>query len=309
MINGITHENEGCDIKEFDKELLSNIEEIYICPSFKCNIACKHCTLHNDYKKTSISNIIDTLDFIKNFSTNQLSYDLFGGEPLLNSMDDIKLLLSHMNGEKQISTNLLLFDKKWTDIFKEFDTINTSFDTSRFFNHDILNVWENKLNQIRCLNIPINIMTVLNNELINTYTPKEFVKLMTERFKPYSIDFEYHIGSDCDDKQALDNWLLDLYKNGLDDSVYFRQYHKIKRSIYTDGSIKYIDCSKSLTILPNGNVHKYCAYYENDILKSKCYTCRYFKYCNGGCPLVNKCTYPISLHEEIINESNIFKIN
>ena len=68
--NGITHENNGFNITEISKDKLREANEIYICPSFLCNLNCPHCTLKNLPTQLELEKIEQTLEYINKNSWN-----------------------------------------------------------------------------------------------------------------------------------------------------------------------------------------------------------------------------------------------
>lgn len=59
------------------------MEEVYVCPSFICNLDCPHCTLKNLPITSNWEGIFNTLECITDNAGNNVLFDLFGGEPLI----------------------------------------------------------------------------------------------------------------------------------------------------------------------------------------------------------------------------------
>lgn len=298
--NGITHENNGFDITEISKDKLREANEIYICPSFLCNLNCPHCTLKNLPTQLELERIEQTLEYINKNSGNKVLYDLFGGEPLL-LQDFVLERLYKKISQKQfvISTNLLNLRDSIIPIFKEAKWINTSWNPRRF---DIVQsqIWQENINILHKNDIKINLMITLTPDLLIGLSPVEFIKFISI-FKPYSLDLDYVIGEDFTAKRLaeIDNWLCGLYTH-WDIPTKFDIADNIKNSILTGK--KYRDCSNHYTILPSGNIKPGCAYYETDVDKSNCLYCEYYPWCNGACRLQKDCTFPKRLFRIIERE-------
>lgn len=291
MINGVTHENEGFNVKILNKDKLANMSEVYICPSFLCNLNCPHCTLKNLPQQLELAKIEETLDYINENSGNKVLYDLFGGEPLLLPTFYLERLYKKLVKKHYlVSTNLLNYKEEHLFLFKKADLINTSWNPLRFTTKQF-EVWKNNIKLLQENNIRINLMVTLTQDLITNYNPKVFLDFIN-KINPYSLDLDYVIGNDNTNLKDIDSWLCELYK-GWNVNTSFGIIENMKHSLLY--GTKYKDCSNHYTILPSGNIKPGCAYYECDVDKSICYVCELFLWCNGACRLQSKCTFPKKL--------------
>ena len=297
--NGITHENNGFNITEISKDKLREANEIYICPSFLCNLNCPHCTLKNLPTQLELEKIEQTLEYINKNSGNKVLYDLFGGEPLLLQDFVLERLYKKISQKKFIiSTNLLELRDSIIPIMKKAEWINTSWNPRRFDTCQ-MQIWQENINKLHENDIKINLMITLTKDLLYL-TPVEFLHFISA-FKPYSLDLDYVIGEDFTEArlQEIDNWLCGLYANWNIPTI-FDIADNIKKSILYGK--KYKDCSNHYTILPSGKVKPGCAYFETDVDKTKCYCCELYPWCNGSCRLQTACTLPKNLFRIIKRE-------
>lgn len=112
--------------------------EVYLIPTYKCNLNCPHCQITNN----SADNFDNFLNTYKNIFSDvkdqkNISYVLFGGEPLLNGYDKLyKLIEFGKSINKPICTttsNLLLLDDKLLDLLLLNNIIiGTSWNPHRF---------------------------------------------------------------------------------------------------------------------------------------------------------------------------------
>lgn len=297
MINGITHENQGFNIINLESDKLSKINEVYICPSFLCNLNCPHCTLKNLPSKMNVDSICNTLSYLNKNSGNNLIYDLFGGEPLLLNVEIINRIYNIIKERKYlVSTNLLHYNEsKHSSLFKDAEWINVSWNPKRFTN-DQYKLWIKILDSLKLFKL--NAMVTLTNDLITDFTPQEFIKLL-KQWDVYSIDFDYFIGKDDENDELIDNWLCELY-DIWDIKTKYNIADGIKNALLTN--TRYKDCSNHYTIMPSGNIKYGCAYWETDVIKTKCLMCELYSFCNGGCRLETKCTFPKKLYYKIRDE-------
>lgn len=304
MINGITHENQGFDVRNLPLNKVKNMSEVYICPSFLCNLNCPHCTLKNLPQQLELARIEETLDYINENSGDMVLYDLFGGEPLLLPIFYLRRLHKRLIKKHYlVSTNLLNYNQEHLFLFKDADLINTSWNPHRF-NKDQFTLWLDNYKKVWYEKIPINLMVTLTEDLIKECPPEKFLDLL-RALQPYSLDLDYVIGKDNTSLEDIDNWLCELYHNWTDLETHFGIVENMEKSLLY--GFKYKDCSNHYTILPSGNIKPGCAYYECDVDKSICYACELFPWCNGACRLQSKCTFPKKLFnlvkEKICNQN------
>lgn len=299
MINGITHKNMGKLISDYDDVKLRKANEVYVCPSFACDLRCPHCTLKNLPFGTEIDLICNTIKVLNSFNNKSLIYDIFGGEPLLLKQEYIDKLFEVICGQRYlVSTNLLNYDKdKHYDLCKNALWINVSWNYIRLSDEQYI-IWLDNIRKLQKDDIKVNLMVTLTDDLIRNVTPEDFYQKILE-WKPYSMDLDYFIGEDNNNADLIDEWMLKLYELWKTDTK-FNMVENMKEALSCNG--KYKDCSNHYTIMPNGYLKTGCAYYETDVVKTKCLMCEIFPFCNGGCRLETKCTFPKKLFYLIKDE-------
>lgn len=308
MRNGVTHENLGFPVQNLSKEKLNKIREVYICPSFACNLRCPHCTLKNiNNGKLELPAIINSIKYIKEMAGKDLTFELFGGEPLLLQKDVISAIYQEIKDYPYyVSTNLLPFEfEKHIEILKGASWVNSSWNPKRFDspNGDDYDLWRKNMLALQDLGIKVNLMITLTSDLVYDYTPQEFIELIRQ-WNPFSIDLDYVIGEDNTSLERIDDWILDLYNNWNLDTILDPADNIRVVLLNPTLNRHYRDCWNHYTILPTGNIKPCCPYYECDVDKTPCYCCELFYICNGGCRLESKCTFPKKLFYKIKEELN-----
>ena len=306
MKNGITHNNVGININECLDSVLKEADEVYICPSFGCNLNCPHCTLKNVRNEGNIKSIVNSIKKIKLYNPN-VSFTLFGGEPSLLK-DNILLVIRDAIGENNysVSTNLINFSDAFLQVLKEADLPDTSWNPKRFHTPELYNKWLENLKVLKDNNITFELMITLTKDLIEQ-NPQKFIDKVLEWNVKY-IKLEFMIGDDTLNPEDVDNWLVSLYhlwysnkKLKNFENVLFSRI----RDVAFNGAEWEGNCNKTLTILPSGNIKERCPYYEYQLQKAECYNCEYFNYCKGGCPIQEKCVFPKKLFDLIKKEKNV----
>lgn len=154
----------------------NHVEKIIL--TEKCNLNCKYCYQTNK-KNISIDKeiLLRRLDFLKeklkNNEFNSLYISLFGGEPLLEK-EKIKLIIDYFkeynNVNFQITTNGLLFDEEYFNLFKSIkNNIEITISLDGREKGNILRTNKNNtkkiINNIQYLiknNFNVNIFTCIN---------------------------------------------------------------------------------------------------------------------------------------------------
>lgn len=306
MKNGITHDNIGINIKDCYKKVLEEADEVYICPSFGCNLNCPHCTLKNIRNEGDIGSIINSINIIKSVNPN-VSFTLFGGEPSLLK-DEVLLAIRNAIGESDysVSTNLINFSDTFLQILKEADLPDTSWNPQRFYTKDLYDKWLNNIKILKDNNIIFELMITLTKDLIGK-DPQEFIDKVLEWGVKY-IKLEFMIGDSTLNPENVDEWLVKLYKlwysnkdlNSYENVLFDRIRDVAFNNVEWEGN-----CNNTLTILPSGNIKERCPYYECKIIKEECYNCEYYRYCKGGCPIQDKCVFPKKLFNIIKKERDV----
>lgn len=262
-----------------------------------CNLKCKHC-----YKtqKNTRCNIEKAKEFI--IAEKPLAVVLFGGEPLLETnLDIVEELINFCNtrGAKCFVSSNLTFDltDRHIKIIKQLADINTSFNINRWTSANQFEKWlENgiKLKSIK----DVSCACTLDRDLISE-SPERMHNLF-QTFPFLQFCFEPYIGLDKAKNEDIDNWLCKYYEISKNDyvldflfqSIIAKFYGKnisarfdpkcwkISKVLHTDGHITC--CPISQVDITNGRE------ILNNLYKPKeqCLNCKWFKYCEGICPLM-----------------------
>lgn len=283
------------DVRELTEEELKNIHEIYVCPSYQCNLKCPHCFIHLRKDNMNVENICETIGYLNEHCPG-VSYTLFGGEPLLLSTNTLDQLVGAFDkNEYSVSTNLLNYEKD-----KHFDLLNngvlhdTSWNQTRFTPTQY-NKWVKILNELSNDGVKMELMITLTKDLIETPVVDFFE--MVKELKASHIKLEYMIGDDSIDFEDVDRWLCELFKM-WDTQMVNVLFQKLK--LISLGESKWEDhCKYTYTITPSGKIKRGCPYNEGKELTPlyNCLLCEYNSVCSGGCKLQTKCTFPKKLYE------------
>lgn len=298
MQNGITHNNLG--VKNLDSLLpsIKNLEEVYVCFDFSCNLNCPHCTLQKIKMKKNLLAVKNTMEFISRVKPD-IEFNFFGGEPLL--LDDSELKLFDEFFDKHdiiISTNLLRITDYQLKLFQKAEDINTSWNPKRFSVNQY-ETWVKNLEILKANNIHYSIMITLTKDLIQDYTPEDFL-LSTLTLGMKNLDLKLMIGDKSIDFSKIDSWLVELYKLSKNLQLsYTNLLFKEITNVARGGIVWKQMCPTLGTIYPNGNLKIGCPYYEYKTDKSKCFSCEYYQVCKGGCDIIDGCNFPKQLYEEV----------
>lgn len=304
MINGITHYNMGKPLDTFEINRLQQMKEIFVCFDFTCNLNCPHCTLKDITPQRYLDKVYNTMRFIRMVNDETLTFNLFGGEPLLLKDEELKIFEEFFDNTKIIlSTNLL---SKLTPykikLMKKVEDVNTSWNPKRFTNEQ----YQHWLKQLKILNdndISYSVMITLTKDLIQM-NPLDFYNLVCSWEKCRNIDLKQMIGDLTNDFEAVDEWLCRLYDIWKFKKPLNLIFNEIKQIIEGKRIWKNY-CKTTTTIMPNGYLKDGCPYYEYEPQKPFCYQCEYYPICKGGCNIQEKCTFPKKLYEKIKNEQII----
>lgn len=289
---------DGFEVESLDRDELKKMWEVYVCPTFSCNLLCPHCYLRNIPSKLNKEAILDTISFINENAGLKLSYDLFGGEPLLIEKDFLEEIVSRMEQRKyEVSTNLISWNPYFSQIFKNARWIDTSYNPKRF-NKEQYKTWIENLRSLKESNFNINIMITLTKDYIEEETPERLCQFLDE-FGIGSIDFDFLIGKDFPEPEIVEEFLLNMYENWTS-KCKINLVEAIKRRIVNKGVFR--DCHNAYTILPSGKIKRGCPYCNDSPIKIECKLCDFFHICNGACKLTTQCSFPKKLYERVLNE-------
>lgn len=300
MRNGLTHENLGTSDLESISNQIKKLKEVFICFDFACNLNCPHCTLQKIRMKRNLSSVRKTIDFILGINPD-ITFNFFGGEPLLLQDSEIKLFEDLFYSNPIIvSTNLLRLTDYQLKLLKNVEDVNTSWNPRRFSDNE-LHSWMLNLNKLKERFIPFSIMITLTQDLIDNYKPEEFLDFI-EYLEPRNLDLKFMVGDYDMDFSLVDNWLVELYKYYQVNCYSFAclLFKEMEDVIKGNKTWKQY-CPTVGTIYPNGNLKLGCPYYEYKTDKSQCLTCEYYPVCQGGCDIQEKCAFPKNLYEVMKN--------
>lgn len=276
---------------------LSSMKEVYVCPSFSCNLRCPHCQLKNLPINCNYEKVLSTLEFLSEKGGNFIFFDLFGGEPLLLEKNFLEKVIELLQRKKfVISTNLIKLKDFHIELFSQARWINTSYNPQRFSKEEF-DLWLNNLRKLSENGIKINLMNTLTKDYIEEETPERLCSFLND-YNIYSIDFDYLIGNDYPDSDKVDSFLLNLYNNWKT-NCRFNIVESVKEALNSRGVFK--DCSNTYTVLPSGLMKRGCAYCQDNKTKLECKLCDYYRFCNGACKLTEQCSFPKKLYERILN--------
>lgn len=288
-------EIEGFEIETLSNDRLEEMKEVYICPSFSCNLNCPHCYLKNLPFHFDIEKVLKTISFISDKAGSNVFFDLFGGEPLLISLPVLKDIVYLMKKKRfVISTNLLKLKEEHLELFHNAEWINTSYNPKRF-SLEQFSLWKKNLKILNENSIKINLMNTLTSDYIKEETSDRLCNFLND-FRIYSIDFDYLIGKNYPDSDSVCNFLIDLYNN-WNTNCKFNIVESIRESISSKTVFK--DCSNTYTILPNGKIKNGCAYCQGEKIRIECKLCDCYDFCNGACRLTEQCSFPKELFKLI----------
>lgn len=295
---------------------------IYIKPTEKCNLKCRHC-----YNGEPCSDKLDieaaaqfssSLFFLNKEEENWLI--LHGGEPLMASIDQLEQM-SNLNipgVHKRITTNLVApLSKAAMNLLMSMDDIRTSFDVGlgRFVKLKHFIWWVHNIRWCRSNGLPLSTLNVCLSSGMIKVKPVKLVRMAKQLgFKKLSFENLCLSGRLDESKKelvpppaAVDEWLLELYHSDHTE-IEIMNFTSLRAGLYNDWkNYRGIECCKrTLTINANGTVGEcpnsarnnvigsisddvsnilkghVCTLHKNEHFKT-CLTCSYFKYCRGGC--------------------------
>jgi len=265
------------------------LDKVYVIPSYKCNLNCPHCDIHN-YKDTF--NEDDFFNTLNNLESKEII--LFGGEPLLNKHIFKKCI--ETNKFTGISTNLLLLDNEYIEYIKNYGLyIATSWNPNRFTDLEYC-IWKEKLKLLSKNNLSCIVLITLTQDLFD-YDMKDLISIFQELDNTSAIDgiqFEHLVDNNLpkDFHKKADEWLCKLYNIWN---------FKIKNITFKQVNNWCFNCSNVYTLKPSGQLLKGCPQYSKPIICNECLTCNLAKICHP-CSLQMNCSFPKQLYKLINND-------
>lgn len=294
--------NKGFNVSELTPVQLERMQEVYVCPSFACNLNCSHCFLKNLPINTEWDTLFSSIEYLNNNAGPHLVFDLFGGEPLILDKNRFSEIMSLFKGREYIiSSNLINYSEFYLSYLKDASLVNTSWNPSRF-SVEQYNNWRNTVSFLTSNGVRVAIMITLTKDLISQEESPGLITKMLGELKASSADFDYLIGKGYPEPEVVDNYLnaiFDKFKENCPDCI-FTKVQKMRTAVKEGRKFK--DCSNFYTLLPTGKIKRGCAYCENLKVREECKYCEYYDICNGSCPLTEACSFPKKLFERIRNE-------
>lgn len=267
---------------------METIKELYIIPTYSCNLDCPHCELHRKVERYNESIFISRL--------KTLFFDrgiLFGGEPLLLQEKLIPIL--ETKKISSISTNLLLLNATSLKLIKDYDLdIATSWNQTRFTPKQF-DIWIDNLKLLEQYNLSCIILITLTEDLINC-DYNTFLTLLSELDKIKSITgikFEQLVDNSkkAEFYERVDNWLCKISKDWS---------FSFKNLLLENLNDWNCDCSKTYTLTPSGILKKGCPQYTQTNVLQQCLSCKLANVCKP-CILQKECSFPKKLYESYKN--------
>lgn len=271
------------------------MREIYLIPSYRCNLHCPHCTIHKRISdEISMENYVKVLDSL---DTNpQTQYIIFGGEPLINP--NIDILIKHLaNKNAGCTSNLVHYDERIIDLL--FDSgigISTSWNPHRFTTQQY-EAWLKNCDKVkRKFNYDLFILITLTEDLIS-WDIQEFIEFIKNWGSNIILKFEYLVDPTKEQPfyDECNRWLCSLYYTELRDKI--DNFKKTTRFFPQDR------CRGVYTLPPNGVLKEGCPNYIKRYDKVQCLTCPLIDFCTGGCATQKCCILSKELYE-LINKGN-----
>lgn len=265
-------------------------DKVYIIPTYKCNLNCPHCDIHKFEDNFNADNFFNALN---NLESEECV--LFGGEPLLNK-EIFKKCLS-TNKITSVSSNLLLLDDEYIELFKKYNLfIATSWNPNRFTDENY-KLWLEKLKLLKENNLSCFVLITLTQDLFD-YDKEKLISIFNEIDKTGAVDeiqFEHLVSDNLEPNfhEKADEWLCQWFNNWN---------FKMKNRIESMVKNWCFECSNTYTLKPSGELTKGCPQYKRPEICTECYSCKLAKICRP-CSLQTKCSFPKRLYG-LININN-----
>lgn len=263
-------------------------DKVYLIPSYKCNLNCPHCDIHNIKE---IFNEDNFFTILKQIESKEVI--LFGGEPLLNKQIFKRCI--ETNKITSISTNLLLLDEEYIELIKKYKiNIATSWNPKRFSELEY-HIWKEKLKLLSKNHLSCTVLITLTQDLFD-YDDTDLTMIFQEIDNTSAVDgiqFEHLVDNKMPSNfhQKADEWLCKWY---------YKWNFKIKNITFEQINNWCFDCSKVYTLKPSGNLVKGCPQFSKAIICEDCLTCSLSNICKP-CSLQQNCSFPKGLYDLINN--------
>ncbi len=260
---------------------------VYICPTYNCNLSCSHCDIR---KKSIDTDLIKIIESAKTLAGAQ--FTLFGGEPLRLKYVELKQLIDNID-IASISTNLLLLEDCHMSLFKDKNIdISTSWNPFRFTAEQYLQ-WLKNVKKALDNKLYVTVLVTLTVDLFKSKiidVLDDLAKINNEYF--VGIKFEPLLPSTVQLIHNADEWLSQLYKN------WKWPYKNILAENYKNGNTYF--CRHTKTIQPDGSIINSCPAVQKNVFIDNCLQCKYNRICRP-CVKQPVCSFFEKLYLEVIN--------
>lgn len=270
------------------------MKQLYAIPTWNCNLNCPHCAIKN--RKDNFNEI----KFISELNSFDGRIVLFGGECTSN----LKRMISIFNNNHEygrskissVSTNLINLSDEILNIYKQLDSIATSWNPNRF-NQKEYDIWMKHCKVISENNINYIIMITLTDDLFSMNI-NDFISMMKTWDLPNlkQIKFEHYVGPEAtpDYFERADEWLCKIYKL-WNLNAKFGMVERVCNWKF--------NCSNIYSLLPDGTLINQCPHMLEYHIPEECFTCERANKCRP-CRLQKYCSYPKKLANLIGETAN-----
>lgn len=278
------------------------MKTVYIVPTWKCNLNCSHCDVHN--KEDGADNILAWNDNFLGAATELGSFKepdtvhiLFGGEPTLLPPDKLYNIIKFAKIDC-ISTNFVEISRvNLLTIKRENIAVATSWNAGRFYDKDLYQCWLNNLNWAKELGIKnIRVLITLDPTTINS--PFKTIQALEDMEKAGVAEFlfepwvpvasyqERNIPGVFEEADKFLSYIHRSYKGNMKNLI----IDKVKNWN--------CDCSQVFTLEPSGSLIKGCPMFKGINTPDECVTCLHGHVCRP-CMLQKFCSYPKEFAKEL----------
>lgn len=309
----------------------------------KCSHCYVDSTINND-EYLNIDYAINWVNgFCEEHKDDNIIASLHGGEPMLSNIDDNIRLVKETKKNKNIfwsaTTNLIYnIDDKKIDLFNEFvqkdgkKILLTSYDIKIRFNQAQEELWKENVRKLITLGVDVKPIVCLTSfitlknieQVFNLFIDLGICSMNFERITETGRAIRNPLRPSNND---LDLLLYDIYE------LWNRKYRKkLSISLFEDIEMAFNtgylvgcrarECSSKVRTMNSDGTICSCPnkpeniirdkndenkYHSEELKKNnKCYSCKYFKYCNGDCyQLVwdgDVCPAPKKIYEYLYNK-------
>lgn len=267
--------------------------QIYVVPSWDCNLLCPHCTVRNKPDTYNEKLFLEQLNKLA-LQYPDGNFILHGGEPTLHFNRLVTLLNTGII--TSITTNCTISNDSVYDIINAHDiSTATSWNTHRFLTEDLFLQWLSNIKKLK--NTPIVLIT-LDTDLI-----KLPIEIFINKLKAMQtagiqeIVFEPLVDNSKDNafQDEVDTWLCNIT-----DILHSLPWFKMKNRI-EDMILRWDYRCNSITLLPEGIYRAGCILGTdcNKIL-NECLLCDFAKVCKP-CVLHTRCSFYPKFYNKIKN--------